>query len=406
MKKVLLSTAAVGLAMVATPAHAQLKVDLGGWFKGYGFWTDQDESPALVGTGVESRDFDIIRQTEVHVGGETTLDNGLTVGMHLEMEADGNYTDGFGVQESYAYFSGPWGRVNFGAEDGAAYLLQVEAPSGDSNLDGIRQYVNPVNYLASPGVPSALNALDVFFGVAGGGLDYDQDVSGYADKLTYLTPIMNGFQAGFSYTPDLADASSEDAFNFNDVDGAFGSVYEGALRYEGAFNNVGVILGAGYTHVDLEGDFAGVVPTGSPSDDRTAWNVGADFDIGPFGIGAAYMVDDFGDTDVLAGVPESTIDDEQTFVVGADYTTGPFKIGGSWLHSDNVANILGFQGPGETSEGVDAERWTGGVVYTYGPGMTFRGSVSHVSLDNVDTGGPTSDNLDATSVLVGTQINF
>ena len=45
MKKVLLSTAAIaGLAMVATPAAAQVSLELGGHFKGYGEYVDQDEA--------------------------------------------------------------------------------------------------------------------------------------------------------------------------------------------------------------------------------------------------------------------------------------------------------------------------------------------------------------------------
>ena len=143
MKKVLLSTAAVAVAMVATPAAAQVELELGGYFKGYGAFVDQDE----LSTGTEVNDFDIIRNTEIHFGGETTLDNGLTIGAHLEADTDvENSNDSFEVDESYAYFSGGWGRVNFGAEDGAQYLLQVAAPSADSNIDGIRQFVNPVNY--------------------------------------------------------------------------------------------------------------------------------------------------------------------------------------------------------------------------------------------------------------------
>jgi hypothetical protein len=45
------------------------------------------------------------------------------------------------VDETYAYFQGDWGRVNLGSEDGAAYLLQVAAPSADSNIDGLRVYI-------------------------------------------------------------------------------------------------------------------------------------------------------------------------------------------------------------------------------------------------------------------------
>jgi outer membrane protein OmpU len=390
MKKLLLATAAVGLVAAAAPAHAEVKLDLGGYFKGYGFYTNQDDDSGVAG---DSREFDIIRDTEVHVGGETTLDNGLSVGAHIEADADQG--DGFEVDESYAYFSGGWGRVNFGSEDGAAYLLQVEAPSADDNLDGLRQYVNPINFNAADGPD---------FDVSGtaGGLDYDQDVSAKADKLTYLSPIFSGFQVGVSYTPDLADASDSDAENENDIANAFGATYDIGARYEGQFSNVGVILGAGYTHADLEEVEPAPGPDdGQPTDDRQAWNVGADFDIGPFGVGVAYMQDNFGDVDTLDNAPEDVRDEQTTWVVGADYTTGPFKLGASYYDSEGNGNVVGDNG----DDGVETTRWTGGVVYTYGPGMTFRGSVSHAQFDNVD-GLTTGDSFDATSVLLGTQINF
>lgn len=392
MKKLLCTAAVCGLAIASSPAQAGdgVSLNLGGFFKGYGMYTSQDDDAAAA----ESRNFDIIRNTEVHFGGETTLDNGLTVGAHLETEADGNGTDGFEVQESYAYFSGGWGRVNFGAEDGASYLLQVEAPSADSNLDGLRQDVNPINYASTAG--TGLGVLNVNGAV--GGLDYDQDLTGYDDKLTYLSPLMNGFQVGLSYTPDVADASTEDALNTTDVDDALGSAWELAARYEGQFNNVGVIVGAGYSHVDLE---ESLVQAGGDafSDDQTAWNVGVDLDIGPFGVGAAYTTDNYGDDPVSA---TQELDEEKTWVVGVDYTTGPFKLGASYLDVSNVGNVAGAVG---ATEGVDADRWTGGVVYTYGPGMTFRGSVSHANFDNV-AGLTSGDSVDATSVLLGTQIDF
>ena len=45
-----------------------------------------------------------------------------------------------------------------------------------------------------------------------------------------------------------------------------------------------------------------------------------------------------------------------------------------------------------------------GVVYTYGPGMTFRGSVGCVTVPMKLPQG--ADNVNATDVLLGTQINF
>jgi predicted porin len=150
-------------------------------------------------------------------------------------------------------------------------------------------------------------------------------------------------------------------------------------------------LGAGYSHGENGADAS---PLGTPAapvggstgntDDRQAWNVGADFDIGPFGIGAIYKEDN-GAADGAAA------DDEETIVVGVDYTTGPFKIGASYLDQDNTFAV----------DGLDTQRYSGGVTYTYGPGMTFRGSVGYIEHDI-----PAAADVDGTYVTLGTQINF
>lgn len=354
MKKLLLASVAVsGLAFAAAPAHAEIELEVGGYFKGYGVFVDQDET-----AGTDVNEFDIIRDTELHISGATTLDNGLTVGAHFEFDVD-QADNNAGVDESYVYFSGDWGRVNFGAEDGSAYLLQVAAPSADSNIDGLRQYVQP---FASTG---NLNPVR---------LDYDVNPTGKADKFTYLSPIFSGFQVGLSFSPDtdnaadLAGVGTETTIATTDIS----ETYEIAARYEGQFENVGVIAGAGYTHGEQNG-------TNTTLDDRNVWNVGLDLDIGPFGIGASYSEDnnavDNGDTEVL--------------VIGADYTTGPFKLGATYYNND-------------TDNGVEYDRYTAGVNYEYGPGMSFRGSIQHLETDNT---GATAD-ADGTALLLGTQIKF
>lgn len=355
MNKLLLSSAVAVLALSAAPAFAQddstLKLNLGGHFKGYVNYTNQDDGLAAG----DVRDFDILRQTEVHFGGETTLDNGLTVGAQLEAIADGG--ESFDLDESYVYLAGTWGRVNFGDEDGAAYLLQVAAPSGDDNVDGIRQFINPISF--------AGGGLTDFYD---GGIDYANDIAGNADKITYLTPVFSGFQAGVSYTPSVTDGAVTVSRGGNGnalEDTSLEDVFEGSLRYEGSFNNVGMILGGGYTYAD----------------DIDQWNVGADFDIGAFGLGAVYT-----DLDV-DGIEASA----ETWVLGGDYTTGPFKVGVSYLNQDT--ELLGAD--------LETDRYTGGVIYTYGPGMSFRGSVSYADFDAAGAG-----DADATSVLLGTQINF
>lgn len=426
MRKLLTTSALASmLIFAASPSNAQVSLDLGGHYKGYLSFVDQDE----VAGGLSVRELDWQQETEIHFTGETTLDNGLTVGFHAEADVDGNGADQFQTEEAYAYFSGAWGRVNAGREDGATYLLQIAAPSADSNVDGIRQYVQGVNYAALPlsiaATATAAGLVDVTLGAdgvdgaddvridAGANLatssafsdvfrfDYDQNVAGRANKLTYMTPVFNGFQLGASYTPDMDD-STRDVLTGNSIDGndQYGDVYEIAARYEGQFDQVGFSLGAGYTHASYEDNDAGEDTVAfidadnngaftagetvvASYDDRQAWNVGLDLDFGPFGVGAIYKNDDLGISDDA---------DRDTFVVGADYTTGPFKLGISYLDQDQ--ELFGVD--------VETQRYSGGVVYTYGPGMTFRGSLGHIEHE-VDNSGLDGD---ATYALVGTQINF
>ncbi|NQZ14123.1 MAG: porin [Alphaproteobacteria bacterium] len=366
MKKTLLASAAVaGLVFASAPAMAQMELTIGGHSKNYVGYLDQDTT-----AGTDERNFDMLRETELHFNGESTLDNGLTFGFQIETEMDAG-DDGNTVEESYIYMSGTWGRVNVGSEDGAAYLLQVAAPSADSNIDGIRQYVQPVNYTAA----------GLGIGVAGvaqpdasnpEGFDYDQDLSGYSDKITYLSPNFNGFQVGASYTPDVAatDANALVGFGTDDATDTAGSAYDIAGRYEGVFNNVGFAFGAGYSMVENEDE--------SALDDADQWNVGLDLDIGAFGLGAVYTEEDTG---------AAASSDVETLVIGADYTTGPFKFGASYFdQEDDTASL-------------ETDRYTGGVIYTAGPGLTFRGSISHVEHD-------AATDVDATSVMGGVQINF
>src|SRR5688572_32868104 len=109
MKKLLLATAA--FAVLAPAAQAEIKLDLGGYFKGYAAYSDQDTA--------DLRDFDIRRKSEIFFEGETTLENGLTVGFHSSLFQENNADeDDFNqLEESYLYMSGNWGRVNLGREN-------------------------------------------------------------------------------------------------------------------------------------------------------------------------------------------------------------------------------------------------------------------------------------------------
>lgn len=362
------------LLILANPYSAKaddgdIKLDLSGHMKMYGNYADQD------GT---AKDFDILRDTDVTFAGETTLGNGLTVGVLVNADGDGG--DGFAVEDSFMYASGNWGRVSLGMEDGAAFVLQVAAPSADDNVDGIETFVNPFNFSATGLVGTAFETEVSTFG-----LDYDNDLTAGIDKISYYTPLLSGFQAGVSYTPDVANFSpASRGINGNNPDDQldeYGSAWEAGLRYENKISEtVSYKVGAGYTSVDVEQTNAA-----STIDTYNEWNTGVDLDIGAYGIGAIY-------TENNGGLVDNG--DSKTFVLGADYTVGAVKYGASWLHNTHEESA---------TEEVKTNRITGGLIYEYGPGLSFRGSVSHVTADAPAAIG---GDVDGTAVTIGTQVLF
>lgn len=414
MKKILLAgTAIVGAAVLASPAQADLKLDLGGHFRGYGVYADNDETGTPGGSD-DLRNFEFKRDFEVHFTGETTTDSGLTVGVHAEMDLgneSGDATvpsllpnpftgnldnDPNQLDEAYIYFSGGWGRVNFGSEDGAAYLLQVAAPSADSNVDGMRVYVQGLNSdVWDDGVVNASGFGAGFNYVLG----YDNAFFGgtygnATDRLTYLTPKWNGFQAGASWAPKQGQEAVNSAFGGMSVDDSstdYENLWELAARWDGEFEGFGISVGVGYSTASEEvtqaaGSFA--------SDNITAWDAGATVSWNDFSLGVAYLKY----TDTGVADTAGTDSEIETWVVGAAWDNGPYHLGASWYNSDIDDNAFGLA----LADDLEIDRYTVGGGYTYGPGMTFRGAVA---FGNVDTGTAAAD-TDFTQVTIGTDVNF
>ena len=97
MKKLLMCSAAIALGLaVAAPAKADgIKLDLAGHFKGYVTWSVRIRTIEPLAKA-SIRHFDILRETEIHFTGETTLDNGLTVGVHHQALIDSPTTAAWG----------------------------------------------------------------------------------------------------------------------------------------------------------------------------------------------------------------------------------------------------------------------------------------------------------------------
>lgn len=368
MKKVLLAgTALLGLAAISTPAQAEINLDLGGFYRFYGVYADTDE-PA----GTSLRQFEFRRDTEIHFNGEATTDAGLTVGVHHELALAGAVS----TDETYLYFSGAYGRLNAGQEDGAAYLLQVAAPSADSNIDGLRTNISSLTTAVDLNADGDILDANELLALSTG---YDHaDFESSADRLTYLSPKWNGFQAGLSYAAAEGNVGQDEAaVSPDDNAGDFEDLWEVAARWDGEFEGFGISAGAGYSSASDENELAG-------ADDLETYNAGLNVAFQGFGLGGAYKstnnaVANNGDTD--------------TWVVGASYDNGPYHVGGSWLNAETETGA---------ASSVEFDQYTVGAGYTYGPGMTFRGAVAFV---NTDTGVSTLDQ-DITQVTLGTEVRF
>jgi len=428
MKKILMMTTAIaGFAMLSAPASAAIDLDLGGHFRGYFVHADNNlvddaATPAVNESAVYEKGFR--RDTELHVSGETTLDNGLTVGAHMELTvANGDTT--FTTDEAYAYFSGAWGRVNYGREDGVAYLLQVAAPSADANVDGIAPTINGVD-LGTFGGSTALRA----------GLDYKQAES-KADRLTYMTPKFNGFQAGMSYAIEDATAPQSAVMSADNTPAAKEDMYEASVRYDGEYQGFAFNLGAGYGKSDIAAPVVNVAP-GAAATDLSAYeaseglksyNFGANVMFQNFSLGGSYLVAETEFTaDTDTGAPELVKADleRKTYVIGAAYDNGPYHVGVSYLDQKTTRDAVNSDDSGATSRSIrgaekNVDRLTLGGGYSFGPGITFRGSVAWgevetkaiaaTALTNGGTiiNGMTGDvfaKRDFTQVTIGTDVKF
>jgi len=427
MKKLLLVTTAIaGVAFMSAPASAAIDLDVGGYFRGYVVSADNDA------TNVYEEEFR--RDSELHVSGETTLDNGLTVGAHVEMQiANSAAPDSVDADEMYAYFSSGFGRVNLGVEDGAAYLLQVEAPSADSNVDGMVSSINGIYESSAANMNLAVLGTQDSFNA---GLDYAHRDFSESDRLTYMTPKFNGFQAGVSYTPRPNVTSAAGAMNEGDKT-ASGFVTGGAVtaaqysdpmevsaRYDGEYQGFGFAVGAAYSTADLEAktvqDRAANVESYWMNDSLDTYNVGANVMFQNFSLGGNYMVAKTGialDDNIAGGTVAALSGDieRETYVIGAAYDNGPYHVGASYLNQETtqdgiVATVAANGLEGATQE---ADKYTVGGGYSFGPGMTFRGAVAwgeyETKLSNaagVAVTGNAAGTNDFQQITLGTDIKF
>lgn len=260
MKKILLaSTALVAAGLIgsgAAEAADKIKINVGGFSKWWvvGAWNSTDYqnivSNNLQGgapnTAINAHpkyvNADVKGDNEIWFSGDTTLDNGLKVGVFVSMEAGGHSdltTDV--IDSSYAWIEGGFGKVLVGTAANGTALLHVQAPDAASNwgaggiMTGNFAILKPSMVMGQgqrAGWTSSTNTTQI--------VDDNK-----AEKLTYVAPTFYGLTVGASYVPSVLREDTR----VTPTRGASG--YGAGALYANTFGPVGVKVSAGYVYVDL-----------------------------------------------------------------------------------------------------------------------------------------------------------
>jgi predicted porin len=174
------TTTLMGVGALAGGAQASdgIKLDVGGFFQTVYQGVFDNKSEGHFGNHRTTDRF--VHNAEVHFKGETTLDNGLTVGAQIELEGE---NDNDQIDKSFVYWSGGFGKVQIGTQDGPIAACPVFPPGATANFSGF----SPASWGSNAPVSSNAVCTDVV-----------------SDNMTikYSTPNFAGFQLVLAYSPN------------------------------------------------------------------------------------------------------------------------------------------------------------------------------------------------------------
>ena len=381
MKKLLYgSTALVAAGLLSGTAAAEEGIDAdisGGWLAQFASVSQDD---GVGESAANRRDHGFTRFGTISIAGDTTLDNGLQVGVAFDWNTENGGTgevsrDGYGWMEFGGF------RVEFGARNSAAYQMAYSAPGGG----GGHGFNSPVFQNATtPGTNDA-------------GASFGQvNISGGSEKVTIFTPRFGGFQLGASYTPEQGKApSSVSIFSGPDLDNDAGEQSEivavGANFVE-SFDELDVNVGVGWEEGDRE-------LSSATAGDQEQWHVGASLSWMGWTFGGSYVGDDQG--------LRASSSDRTLWNAGISYVTGPWTIGAMYLNTE--VELGGSSQPGAVATGVDeADRYELSGSYEVGPGISFHAGIQiyEWEADRTNAADRRAAENDSTGVYFGTSIDF
>jgi outer membrane protein OmpU len=224
----------------------------------------------------------------VIVNATGTTDAGITYGSSIEIEAGSGLETGTSanvfIDEATLFFSGAFGRIELGRDDGVEDVMQVSGRSAQAGTGGI-----------DGDNPGTLAPFTVRF-------------TGDIAKVNYFTPRVAGFQLGASFTPDSGDTGGRDSAD-DPLAPGFENIVSVGGNWTGQFTGLDMTLSA----VALFGDAV------TADDDLMDWGVGAVLGFAGVTFGAGYA-------------QRTDADEADIFDVGIRYGFGPVRASVGWIN--------------------------------------------------------------------------
>ena len=374
MKHLLLGTTAlVAAGFAASSAYAAQGVQLGigGYYAAAaGLILSQNSGSNVNDVTNHTRNIVFRQDVEVHFKGETTLDNGLTVGARIELEGQQSNDQ---IDEVWAYFKGGWGQVRFGDDDDATEQLHYLIPNASNDFGVDTPYFEFANNHGN--------------GFNNGSFQTNStvlNISGDATKIIYFSPTFAGFSFAISFAPDRR---GEDSYSYwsqtggttlSNNSGQIQNVISAALNFDHDFNGFSLATGIGFG----EGQFES---TGGAHNVTTTWGVDghlivsfAGFTLGGAGVFRNNWQSASGADYWVAGL-------------GGTYNWDAWTVGLAWSHGDYE-----YATSGSSSDTIDIIQITG--RYDLGPGISLDAMVGYNTMNAGDNTGHQDDNTWETGV--------
>ena len=374
MKKILLgSTAIVAAGMIASAPSAiaaeKMKLSVGGYMEQWVGFTSQDDGVAQDYSG-----FSTVSDGEIHFKGKTKLDNGITIGVNVQLEAQ---QGGDQIDEQYMTVSGGFGQIIIGDENSAMYKMHY-APSDfgiGTNSGDVTSWNKPVSDAEGDSI-----AMGGHYRAPFGATYIEPNAVNDSAKISYFTPRVSGFQLGLSYAPD-------------------GSQDNNGLPNRDTANTDYIMVGANFVQkmggmsVGISGGYGTVTDAAAGGVEPEATSFGIKMGMGGVSAGVSYAnYSDHGNADA------------EGINAGIAYSSGPMGVSVNYYHGEKDGN----NGDAATLDG-QAER---DVIhlsakYAMGPGVTLAGTLGHAvySSDDADIDNSVDESA-STYVVMGLKVGF